>query len=278
MIDILLSPAKECEETVDILHLVPGVWTRPGPFPQRFWEIDYCRGIAVVMMVVFHAGFDLAYFGIWDADVHSGPWKLLAVCTASLFLLLVGLSLTLSGARAQKTLDRRSFLMKYLCRGAGIIGLGCIITGVTLVMVPGEPILFGILHLIGLSVMLAPLYLRFAWENLFAGLAVIAVGFGISGILGPIWLVWLGVHPAGFASLDYTPVFPWFGVVLIGVWIGHMLYPRGVRKCPLPINHLPGKEGVCLLGRHSLAIYLVHQPALLFVISQFYSPLGLPLG
>ena len=242
----------------------------------RLWEIDYCRGIAVFMMLLFHSGFDIAYFGIFTIDVDSGPWRLLALCTASLFLLLVGISLTLSGARAQKTLDRRSFTKKFLRRGAGIMGLGLIITLVTLSIVPGEPILFGILHLIGFSVMLAPIYLRYTWENLCAGVATIFLGWTISGISGPLWLVWIGIHPADFASLDYTPIFPWFGVVLIGVFLGHLLYPGGERRSPLPISPLPGNRMVCLIGRHSLAIYVLHQPILLLLISLFFFSLHLP--
>lgn len=257
------------------MNLVAGVlWPHPSGAP-RFWEIDYCRGIAVVMMIVFHSAFDIAYFGVLDLRVQSGPWKLLAVCTASLFLLLVGISLTISSARARKTLRKGDYLCKYLRRGAGIMGLGFILTLVTLVMVPKEPIFFGILHLIGLLVMLAPLYLRYTWANLFSGLGVIATGWWIGGLNGPAWLIWLGVYPQGFASLDYTPVFPWAGAVLLGVWLGHLLYPGGERRASAPVAKLPAREILCVAGRHSLVIYLLHQPAILCIISIIWFPAGI---
>lgn len=250
--------------------------TRPGP--PRFWEVDYCRGIAVFMMILFHTVFDLAYFGVFPIDVNSGPWKLLAICTASLFLLLVGVSLTLSGARAYRVMDKRSFLVKYLRRGGGIMVLGLLITLVTLVMAPGEPILFGILHLIGLSVMLSPLFLRRPWECLAAAMVIIPLGWIISGIPGPLWLAWLGVHPQHFASLDYTPLLPWIGVVFIGVFLGHLLYPDGERRYQMPENPVPGKKAISLIGRHSLAIYVLHQPVLLLMISILFSISVLPAG
>lgn len=263
------------EEVMDQMQGLPGMCERRESTISRFWEIDYCRGIAIGMMITFHVAFDMAYFGVVDLRVQTGPWKALAVCTASLFLLLVGLSLTISSARAQKTLSRRGLFLKYLRRGAGIMGLGFLLTFLTFLLIPQAPILFGILHLIGLSVILAPLYLRYTWMNFFAGLALIVAGWMIGGIYGPLCLVWLGVHPPGFASLDYTPVFPWFGAVLLGAWLGHLLYPGGRRRSTLLIPDLPGREIVCYAGRHSLAIYLLHQPVIILIILLLWSPAGM---
>jgi len=232
----------------------------------RFWEIDFLRGSAVVMMVVFHAVFDLAYLGILDIRVSFGPWRFLAICTATLFLFLVGLSLTISSARAGDELDRRAFRLKFIRRGVGIFMLGLLITLVTLLLVPGAPVLFGILHLIGVSVMLAPLYLPYKKANLVAGLALLAAGAAVRTVTGPEYLLWLGIHPAAFSSLDYTPLVPWLGVVLMGVFTGKVLYPRGRRKFNIPDISFLGRREICFLGRHSLIIYLVHQPVILLVI------------
>lgn len=232
----------------------------------RFWEIDFLRGSAVVMMVVFHTVFDLAYLGILDIRVSFGPWRFLAVYTATLFLFLAGLSLTISSARAGEVLDRHAYLLKFIRRGAGIFMLGLLITLVTLLLVPGAPILFGILHLIGVSVMLAPLYLPYTQANLVAGIALIVAGAALRTVTGPQYLLWLGIHPAAFSSLDYTPLVPWLGVVLLGVFTGKVLYPGGKSKFNIPDLPFTGRRVMCFLGRHSLIIYLVHQPAILFVI------------
>ena len=67
----------------------------------RFWEVDLLRGVAIVLMVLYHLVFDLNYFAVYDIDVSSGFWLAVARAAASLFLLLVGLSLTLSHSRAR---------------------------------------------------------------------------------------------------------------------------------------------------------------------------------
>jgi uncharacterized membrane protein len=74
-------------------------------------------------------------------------------------------------------------------------------------------------------------------------------------------LLWLGFVPYNFYTLDYFPIFPWFGLVLIGIFLGNKFYQDGKRGFKLP--DLSGSFIVDLLGtlgRNSLAIYLVHQP------------------
>ncbi|KQC08199.1 MAG: hypothetical protein APR55_03140 [Methanolinea sp. SDB] len=233
---------------------------------ERYWEIDISRGIAVVMMIIFHIVFDLNYFEIAAVNVGSGFWRLFAGLTASLFLFLVGISLTLSGARAAAILTRREYILKFIRRGLFIMGLGAGITIITWLAVPEATIIFGILHLIGFSVMLAPIFLRLFWGNLLAGVVLITAG--LSGLLreGPCWLLWLGVHPLGFTSLDYTPLVPWLGVVLLGIFLGKVLYPGGLRRFGMVDATFSARPLMEYLGRHSLLIYLLHQPVILLLL------------
>ena len=99
-----------------------------------------------------------------------------------------------------------------------------------------------------------------------AGVCVIIIGWIFATMTGPIWLLPIGIHPAAFWSVDYTPVFPWLGVVLIGMALGDVLYPNGVRSFTLP--RLPENvlAPLVFMGRHSLLIYLVHQPLILAVL------------
>ncbi|HIH26694.1 MAG TPA: DUF1624 domain-containing protein, partial [Methanoregulaceae archaeon] len=97
---------------------------------------------------------------------------------------------------------------------------------------------------------------------------------------GSDWLLWLGIHPPTFYSVDYTPVFPWLGVVLIGVFFGNIIYPGGRQRWQ-PGVPAPVKETAGFLGRHSLAIYLIHQPVILGVIFLLYPDvlaMGVPGG
>ncbi|MGD0080538.1 MAG: heparan-alpha-glucosaminide N-acetyltransferase [Methanoregula sp.] len=232
----------------------------------RFIEIDTARGIAILMMVLFHTLFDVSFFSIAPVDVSTGFWRYFAYATATLFLLIVGVSLVVSHDRAAAKLSGSALTKKFLLRGAGIFSLGLLVTAATWLYLGEGFIIFGILHLIGVSVMLSPLFFRFGRYNLIIGSCCILAGFFLTGIYGPWWLLPFGIHPAGFTSVDYTPLFPWFGVVLVGIGIGDFLYTGGVRQFAVP--RLPDlfSAPLAFLGRHSLLIYLVHQPVIIILL------------
>lgn len=235
--------------------------------PSRFREIDTTRGIAILMMILFHTLFDISFFSIAPVNISTGFWRGFAMATASLFLLVVGISLVVSHARSALKLSGFELTKKFLCRGAGIFALGLLVTLGTWLYLREGFVVFGILHLIGISVMLSPLFFRFGKYNILTGLLCIAAGFFIGNIPGPVWLLPLGIYPAMFSSVDYTPIIPWFGVVLTGMGMGEFLYAGGVRRFTVP--HLPDRIAVPLsfLGQHSLIIYLIHQPVIILLLA-----------
>jgi uncharacterized membrane protein len=238
----------------------------------RFIEIDLMRGLAVIMMVLYHILFDIYFFNIYPVDVSTGFWKLFAMITASLFLLLVGISFTISAAKAEVTLNRRNFFMKYVKRGIAILLIAVLITIVTWWYLGEGYIIFGILHLIGISIIIAPFFFHHKAISLYGGMLFIVTGVLLQSVRGPFILLPLGVHPVSFYSVDYTPIFPWFGLVLIGIFLGEFLYPGGKRGFRLPefsnylkLPKLPG-TALAFLGRHSLAIYILHQPVIILLL------------
>jgi uncharacterized membrane protein len=233
---------------------------------SRFREIDATRGIAILMMIVFHTVFDLSFFQIAPVNVSTGFWRYFAMATASLFLLVVGISLVVSHARASGKLSGPLLAKKFLLRGAGIFALGLLATLATMLYLREGFIIFGILHLIGVSVMLSVLFFRFGKYNIILGLLCIAGGFFIGTMTGPVWLLPLGIQPASFASVDYTPLIPWFGAVLIGMGMGEFLYAGGVRRFEVP--HIPERivAPLAFAGQYSLIIYLVHQPVIILLL------------
>ena len=237
----------------------------------RYPEIDMFRGIAILMMILFHTVFDLSFFGISAVDVSSGFWKYFAYATASLFLLIVGISLTISYARAATSLSGYHLALKFVYRGAGIFILGLVVTAVTFLYLQEGFIVFGILHLIGVSVMISPLFFRFKKYNLVWGLLFIIMGYFLTMVSGPAWLLPLGIHPATFWSVDYEPVFPWTGIVLIGMGLGECLYPGGVRKFVNPNIPLFFIKPLAFLGKHSLMIYLIHQPLIILLLAVVFN-------
>ena len=233
----------------------------------RLWEIDSLRGIAIILMVISNLVTDIAFFGILGIDAYSGFWLYFARLVVSMFILLAGISLTLSYSRVR---DRkpREIHKKYFLRGAKIFGAGMLITLVTWFFIPEGFVLFGILHLIGVSIILGHFLLRRRFVSLFLGISFMLAGLFLQTMTFDfVWLVWLGLRPENYYTVDYVPILPWFGLFLIGMFLGNSLYPEGRRRFRLP-NH----SGIWLvrplafLGRNSLLIYLVHQPIIITVL------------
>ena len=228
------------------------------------------RGIAIGMMVLYHLVFDLEYFGGFDLNATRGFWRLFATTDALLFVFLVGVSLKVSHDRARQTTVSESRLFrKYASRGLRVLGYGMLVTLAIWLAVPEGHIYFGILHAIGLSIILAyPFLGRPRLALLVAILVVLATPVVQAFRMDEPWLLWLGVRaPVGY-MLDYRPMVPWFAVVLLGTVAASYLYRDGERRFPWPdrIPILPGRQ-LATLGRYSLVIYVVQQPLLLGVLS-----------
>ena len=231
---------------------------------SRYWEVDFLRGVAVVMMIAFHALYDLDFFSVQvPVDVHSGAMPKFAEATASIFLLLVGVSLTISSSRARVRGEDGS--RRYIRRGVRIFSWGMAITLSTILLLGEGFVVFGILHLIGLSIMMSPPLLKRPRWALPLGSVAIAAGLMLRSFsTDSFLLLWLGLVPHHFQSVDYFPLLPWFGVVAVGIFLGDLLYPKGGRRFFTPdISKMTPARQICFLGRNSLAIYLLHQPIIM---------------
>jgi uncharacterized membrane protein len=231
---------------------------------DRFWEVDAARGVAIIMMVVYHTTYDLDTLGGYDIQSTSGFWALFADVTAGLFLFLVGVSLAISRARTGRT--GWNLFGKYLARGLRILAYGMLLTVVFLVLRMGV-VAFGILHLIGVSIIFAYPFLRLRLTNLVLGALIFAAGLYMMSLdltSESFLLLPFGVVPEGVMMPDYRPLLPWFGVVLIGLFFGNVVYGSGGRladKAPVLARPL------LPLGRNSLFIYLIHQPIVVAVLA-----------
>ncbi|MDD1774330.1 MAG: DUF1624 domain-containing protein [Methanobacterium sp.] len=242
---------------------------------QRFWEIDFLRGIAVILMIIFHFLFDLSFFGILPLDLTSGILWFFPRLIAGIFIFLVGISLYLSYARSENlgTFKTSSeFFMKYLKRGVWIFSLGLFITLATWIFIPSEFIIFGILHFIGLAIILGypllKLNEKYRYLNLFTGLILIISGIYLAGYTFNFqWLLWLGFIPQNLYTVDYFPLLPWLGVISMGIFMGSILYQNYKRKYVLPdLSRYSSIKIFTFLGRHSLIIYFIHQPILIVLL------------
>lgn len=238
---------------------------------KRFWEIDLLRGIAIIMMIIFHLLYDINNFNIYRVNLHSGYLRIFNYSIGTIFILLVGVSLTLSYSRVEKVLTKKELKLKFFKRGLKIFGLGMLITFLTWYFLDDGFVVFGVLHCIGISIVLAYPFLRFHFLNFLIGVVLIIAAVVLKSITFDFyWLVWLGLKHSQFYSIDFFPILPWFGVVLVGIFIGRSLYPSYKR-----ISNFRDISGFKLvrffsfLGRHSLVIYFLHHIVLLSIIYLF---------
>jgi len=165
---------------------------------------------------------------------------------------LVGISLVLA--------DRAGDPPPHLWKRIGVIA-GCALAASlgSWLLFPRSFIYFGILHAIAVASVLASPAVRHPRIALAIGVAMIGAAFLVSH---PVFdlraLSWIGFT----ITEDYVPLIPWAGVVFVGVALGHALARRGFRDVRL-FGALPG---LAWLGRHSLVIYMVHQPILLGIL------------
>lgn len=246
----------------------------------RFPELDALRGIAVLSMIMFHLCFDLAFFYGWNIPVREGLFVLWSRGTAMTFLMVMGICFVISWQRtcdASRAPQRGAPTypyVKYLQRGLTIFTGGMIISLATYLITPGAYVKFGILHLIGVSALLQPLFVRFRSANILIGAFVSIIGLKIAALTTENPLLFpLGILYPNFFSLDYYPLFPWFGFVLTGMGLGSMLYtPRGKFLKRIGSLHYP--RWLLLAGQRALLLYFVHQPVLLLILFfLFGSPL-----
>jgi uncharacterized membrane protein len=229
--------------------------------------VDAARGVAILMMIVYHTTYDLDTLGNYDIQSTTGYWALFADITAGLFLFLVGVALAISRVRTGLTGWR--LVGKYLARGLRILAYAMVLTALFLALGMGV-VAFGILHLIGVSIILAYPFLRLRFTNLVLGTLIFAAGQYILAqnlYSQSFWLLPFGVVPEGVLMPDYRPLLPWFGVVLIGLFFGNVVYGDG-RRPHVPEDKVPVLASPLLpLGRNSLFIYLIHQPIIIALLA-----------
>ena len=223
---------------------------------KRIWELDAFRGLCVIGMVIVHLVYDLVdlyrivdwSYPDWFAFVKD--WGGL------LFLVLSGICVTL-GSRSIR-------------RGLIVLGCGFVCTAATYGMyrlgLSGKSIIiyFGVLHCLGICMLVWPLFKKCPlWLLAVLGIILVAAGFFVEPIrVETHWLIPLGILYRGFASSDSFPLLPNLGYFLLGAALGRVLYHRKETLFPKINDKNIILRFLQLCGKHSLWIYLLHQPVL----------------
>lgn len=233
----------------------------PLPRRERIWEIDFLRGLSIILMVGYHLLYDLgAMAGVrsllgFTTDLSTPAWLAAQYFFAGLFIVLSGISSTLSRGNVRRALK--------------LLAVALVITGVTFVFNRAATVHFGILHCLGVSILIYGLAFNKAKAPAFAAAGAVVLGvsaalpFALKGAaIRSDWLLPLGIHSPAYSSFDYFPLFPWFGIFLGGAALGKSVYAmkRSLIRRRLPVTF------VSFAGRHSLLIYILHQPVILAVL------------
>lgn len=223
-------------------------------------------------MIFYHFMWDLLFFGaVQNVALQSGGWKYFQRSIASTFIFLVGVSLVVSYQKAQ--VKGAVGFNKFLRRGAMVFGFGMLM-GIGVRLAGVGRIDFGVLHLIGFAIIAGYPFLNFRWINIGLWAAFnFAAQFLQTPLVDHSWLAWLGIIPQGYSYLDFFPVLPWFGVALLGIGVGNLLYVDYAEMWRVWLPDLSNLLPVRLLqwlGRRSLVIYLLHQPILFGLLYGWY--------
>lgn len=246
---------------------VSSIWSRQyrqAEASPRFAVLDVARGLALAAMIVFHFAFDLDSLGLAALDVGGDArWRWFARLIAGSFLALSGMSLVIAHAKGVRW-------AAYFRRLAILAAAALLVTVATWYAMPREFIFFGILHSIAAASVVGLGFLLLPWPVtlICAILVLIAPDFLAGPFFDAPLLRWLGLSTVTPATLDFEPVFPWLSAFLAGMALAQLALPRFAKSTTAAWHprHLPGKA-LAFAGRHSLAIYLLHQPVMFGALS-----------
>lgn len=258
-------PRNMTTTVIDSDGTAEGAGTRRLP---RIPLIDQLRGVALIAMAIYHFTWDLGFFGyIAPETATTGGWRIFARVIAGSFLFLVGFSLVLGH---QKGFHLRPFLIRL----AKIGGAALVITVATWFAFRETFIFFGILHAIAAASIVGLLFLRLpVIVTLLAAAAAVAAPLYLRAPLfdhPALW--WVGLSVDIPRSNDYVPLLPWLAPVLLGIASSKLFVASTLPERLAGFGNRTKVRWKTLLeaaGRHSLAIYLIHQPLLIALVYSF---------
>lgn len=234
---------------------------------SRIWELDALKGINLLWMLAIHFLYDLTW--LFPLLEWSEPawYRLLVRLCGVLFVLLSGICVTL-GKRC-------------LRRGLTVLGCGMAITLITAALTwsglcdAGIIIYFGILHCLGACMLLWPLFRSCpGWLLLLVGTVLFITGKYLETLtVDTFWLVPLGLLPRRFVSSDYFPLVEHLGIFLCGAGAGRYLYRQKTTVFPRVRQSKPLRF-FAFFGRHSLPVYMLHQPVLALIAAVTFAALS----
>jgi uncharacterized membrane protein len=225
---------------------------------SRIWEIDFLRGLSILLVIGYHLLFDLGEFaGVkrflgFTTDLSTAAWTVAQHFFAGMFVVLSGTSCTLTRSNVR--------------RGLRLLAVSALVSAATYVFDPTSVIFFGILQCLAVSMILYGVAFEKARPAVCAASGAFVIGLAaalpvVKEVLAvrTDWLMPFGITSPSFSAFDYFPLIPWLGIFLAGAALGKTVYAS--KRSLLPWR-LP-QTFVNSAGRYSLWIYLAHQPLIM---------------
>jgi uncharacterized membrane protein len=210
---------------------------------MRAAYLDNLRGVAVIWMVIFHFCYDLRNLGFVDWSFSTGFWFAFPRVIAFTFLFCVGISLNYVHI---PRINWRALKERALKLGLAALAISVS----TYFLFPTQWIYFGTLHCIFAGSILGTLVVNYRRVAFVILILILIAQYGLDYDIN--WVATITKRD----SMDFIPIYPWFWAVLLGILTGPYLERIKMPKVPF----------LALLSRHSLKIYLIHQPLLYGII------------
>ena len=233
---------------------------------NRLYIIDFIRGCAIIMMVIFHIFLSFNLFNNANYDLSNGLFKYIGIISRNLFIFLTGVSLYLS----YKNNNRTDFKKKQFNRLISILIFSIIITILTYIVLPDRYIISVVLHYIFLSLFLLTLFINFFGIKYIYILFCLSILFFISNqqyynssnIIVNYLLHLLGLNIFFKSSIDYFPLQKWLWKTIFGFIFAKNINIEKIQNIfpKILIDNIITK-----IGKHSLFIYILHIPLLYFL-------------
>jgi uncharacterized membrane protein len=223
---------------------------------NRNFTLDITRTLAIVLMVIFHFIYDLKFFGYIEWNTPDGAgWQQFRWVIISLFFLCLGISLKLAHHKGFRG-------NKFLKRLAQILVSALLISVATYFAIPSNWIFFGVLHFLAFASCTVVWFVKMPKLSFVIGLVFLLVGaFQLVPSRWPFHLLFDGLPKY---TNDYVAIFPWLGMVFLGVTIAHSrCFMSDPLAAALKKRNLNMPASLTWPGQHSLSIYVLHQPIMM---------------
>jgi len=249
---------------------------------MRFYEIDFIKGIAVILMVIFHIFYLCKHMNIKSYDPESPLLYFMAKLAHTTFIICMGINLTLCKQKSKKNKKtNKEYHKSIIYRCMTYLVLSFMISYISyLAFGKNLFIKFGIIHFMTLGVFITSIFADKPKISILTSIIIIIINvlieskkisfYNFNKYIG--FITGLNIN---FNSLDYFPLIPWIAISLFGVIIGNTLYTnynrnyKELKKISNKIENYSILKKISTFGKNSLLIYLFHFP-LIYLILYFY--------